>query len=106
MIGVSTPAVTRLDRVSRLGWAVFAVVGFVWGLPYLLVKIAVDDGVPNATIAVVRVALAAAVLLPIAWRTGALRGLRGCCVTLRARGFAGAGSRRRLRPGHPVAGCL
>lgn len=62
--------------MSSRGWTVFAATGLVWGLPYLLVKVAVDDGVPNATIAFVRVALAAAVLVPIAWRTGALHGLR------------------------------
>ena len=62
--------------MSRRGWIVLAAAGLVWGLPYLLVKIAVDDGVPNATIAFTRVVLAAAVLAPLAWRTGALRGLR------------------------------
>ena len=57
-------------------WVTFAAVSVVWGMPYLFIKVAVDDGVSPAFLSFVRVALAAAILLPIAWRTGALRGLR------------------------------
>jgi drug/metabolite transporter (DMT)-like permease len=46
----------------------------VWGVPYLFIKLAVEDLSPGF-VAWSRVALAAVVLLPIAWRTGALRGL-------------------------------
>jgi drug/metabolite transporter (DMT)-like permease len=45
-------------------------------MPYLFIKIAVDEGVSPAFLSFVRVALAAAILLPIAWRMGALGGLR------------------------------
>jgi drug/metabolite transporter (DMT)-like permease len=48
--------------------------GFIWGLPYFFIKIAVRD-TPPLLVAFIRVALAAAVLLPIAWRRGALRDL-------------------------------
>ena len=48
-----------------------------WGVPYFFIKVAVDDGVPPAFVAWSRVALGAAVLLPLAWRRGALRGLGG-----------------------------
>jgi drug/metabolite transporter (DMT)-like permease len=48
-----------------------------WGIPYLFIKVAVDDGVPPAFVAWARVVLAAAVLLPLAWRAGALGTLRG-----------------------------
>jgi drug/metabolite transporter (DMT)-like permease len=48
----------------------------VWGIPYLFIKIAVDDGVPPVFVAWARVALGALVLLPVAARVGALRGLR------------------------------
>jgi drug/metabolite transporter (DMT)-like permease len=44
-------------------------------MPYLFIKVAVDDGVSPAFVSFARVALAALILLPIAWRTGALRGL-------------------------------
>jgi drug/metabolite transporter (DMT)-like permease len=46
-------------------------------MPYLFIKVAVDDGVPPAFLALVRVVLGAAVLLGIAWRSGALERLRG-----------------------------
>src|SRR6185436_2217856 len=48
-----------------------------WGIPYLFIKIAVDDGVPPAFLAFVRVALGAAVLMALAWRAGTLGALRG-----------------------------
>jgi drug/metabolite transporter (DMT)-like permease len=44
---------------------------------YLFIKVAVDGGVPPLLLAWGRIALAAAVLLPIAWRSGALAPLRG-----------------------------
>jgi drug/metabolite transporter (DMT)-like permease len=49
----------------------------IWGVPYLLIKVAVDDGVPPAFVAWSRVALAAAVLLALAQRAGTLGSLRG-----------------------------
>jgi drug/metabolite transporter (DMT)-like permease len=52
----------------------FAAVSVVWGVPYLFIKLAVDDLSPGF-VAWSRVALAALVLLPVAWRSGALRGL-------------------------------
>lgn len=45
-------------------------------MPYLFIKVAVDGGVSPVFLSFVRVALAAAILLPFAWRRGALRGLR------------------------------
>ena len=44
-------------------------------MPYLFIKIAVDDGLTPGFVAWSRVALAALVLLPVAIKTGALRGL-------------------------------
>ncbi len=61
--------------MSSRAWALFAAVSVLWGTPYLFIKIAVDDGVSPATVAFVRVVLAALVLLPFALRVGALRGL-------------------------------
>jgi drug/metabolite transporter (DMT)-like permease len=57
------------------GWILFAAVSVVWGVPYMFIKIAVDDDLAPGFVAWSRVALAALVLLPIAWRSGALRGL-------------------------------
>ena len=58
------------------GWAAFAAVSVLWGIPYLFIKIAVDHGATPSFVAFGRVALAAAILLPFAARAGALRGLR------------------------------
>jgi hypothetical protein len=63
--------------MSARAWAAFATVSTLWGIPYLFIKIAVDDGVPPAFLAFVRVALGAAVLMALAWRAGALGALRG-----------------------------
>jgi drug/metabolite transporter (DMT)-like permease len=60
--------------VSPRGWLLFAAVSVVWGMPYLFIKIGVEELTPGF-VAWSRVALAAAVLLPLAIKTGALRGL-------------------------------
>ena len=61
--------------MSTRGWALFAAASVIWGIPYLFIKIAVDELSPSV-VAWSRLALAAAVLLPVAWKLGALRGLR------------------------------
>jgi len=58
--------------VTRRGWLLFSTLSVVWGVPYLFIKIAVEHLSP-AVVVGVRVALAAAVLLPVA----ALRGQLG-----------------------------
>jgi hypothetical protein len=63
--------------MSARAWAAFATVSTLWGIPYLFIKIAVDDGVPPAFLAFVRVALGAAVLMAFASRAGTLGALRG-----------------------------
>jgi drug/metabolite transporter (DMT)-like permease len=63
--------------VSARAWAAFAGVSTLWGTPYLLIKIAVEDGVPPAFLAWARVVLGAVVLIGLAWRAGVLPGLRG-----------------------------
>jgi drug/metabolite transporter (DMT)-like permease len=49
----------------------------IWGIPYLLIRIAVRHGIPAPDVAFARVTLAALVLLAVAWRTGTLPSLRG-----------------------------
>ena len=63
------------DLVSARAWMLFASVSLIWGMPYLFIKIAVDEISPSV-VAWSRLAIAAAVLLPLAWKLGALRGLR------------------------------
>ena len=62
--------------MSRRGWLLFISLGIIWGTPYLLIKVAVADLSPFVVV-FGRVALAAAILLPIAAATGQLRQLRG-----------------------------
>src|SRR5690348_17586782 len=61
--------------VSRKGWVLFAVMCVVWGIPYLLIKVAVGEvSVPVVVFA--RTALGTVVLLPLALRSGQLSVLR------------------------------
>lgn len=55
----------------------FITVSILWGIPYLLIKIAVDDGVPPAFVAWARVVLGAAVLLALSWKLGVADAVRG-----------------------------
>jgi drug/metabolite transporter (DMT)-like permease len=63
--------------VSARAWAAFAAVSILWGIPYLFIKVAVDDGVSPTFLAWFRVVLAAALLLALAWRLGLLGSLQG-----------------------------
>jgi drug/metabolite transporter (DMT)-like permease len=63
--------------LSTRAWVSFGAVSVLWGIPYLFIKVAVDDGVPPIVLAWVRVVLAAIVLLGLAWRAGTLPSLRG-----------------------------
>jgi drug/metabolite transporter (DMT)-like permease len=62
--------------MNRRAWLIFAAVSVLWGIPYLFIKIAVGELAPPVVV-VGRTAIAAAVLLPVAIATGALRALRG-----------------------------
>ena len=61
--------------MSRRAWILFALLAGFWGASYLFIKVALEDGVPPAAIVCIRTGLAALVLLPVAGRLGALRGL-------------------------------
>jgi drug/metabolite transporter (DMT)-like permease len=63
--------------LTARAWLLFAAVSVVWGVPYFFIKVAVDADVPPWFVAWSRVALGAALLLPLAVRRGALRGLSG-----------------------------
>src|SRR3954466_11027218 len=75
--GSAARAAKGWRRMSPRAWLLFAAVSVVWGVPYFFIKVAVDGDVPPAFLAWARVALAAVLLVPIAARRGALRGLRG-----------------------------
>jgi drug/metabolite transporter (DMT)-like permease len=51
--------------MTRRGWLLFASMCVIWGIPYLLIKVAVDDMSP-AMLVLARTGIAALLLLPIA----------------------------------------
>jgi len=66
--------------MSRRGLFLFILVGFLWGVPYLFIKVAVDpdNGFTPAILVCLRTAIGAAILVPIAFKRGQLGGaLRG-----------------------------
>jgi drug/metabolite transporter (DMT)-like permease len=62
--------------LSRRGWLLFAAMGVIWGIPYLLIKVA-DGGVSVPVLVFTRVALGSLLLLPVAVRGGYLGALKG-----------------------------
>ncbi|CAM5793287.1 DMT family transporter [Cellulomonas persica] len=62
--------------MTRRGWALLLAMGVIWGVPYLLIKVAVEEVTP-ATVVLARTAIGALLLLPFALRGGGLRPLRG-----------------------------
>lgn len=58
--------------MGRTEWALFAAMSVIWGIPYLLIKVAVGEMSP-AAVAGARTLLAALVLMPLAARQGMLR---------------------------------
>ena len=51
--------------MSRRGWFLFAAMGLIWGIPYLLIKVAVG-GIAPPVLVLARVTIGAALLLPLA----------------------------------------
>ncbi len=60
--------------MSRRGWLLFAAMCVIWGIPYLLIKVAVEDLSPSMLV-LARCAIAALLLLPIAAARRELRPL-------------------------------
>jgi drug/metabolite transporter (DMT)-like permease len=60
--------------VTRRGWLLFLALGVVWGIPYLLIKVAVRDLSP-ASVVFLRTAIGAALLLPVVVARSDLRAL-------------------------------
>jgi drug/metabolite transporter (DMT)-like permease len=60
--------------MTRRGAALFALMSVVWGIPYLLIKVAVHDVSPVVVVAA-RTGVAACILLPLAARQGQVRPL-------------------------------
>lgn len=60
--------------MSRRGWLLFAAMGVIWGLPYLLIKVAVH-GLTPASLVFLRTGMGALLLTPLAAGRGQLRPL-------------------------------
>ena len=60
--------------MSWRAWMAFAALGIIWGVPYFFIKLALQDLSPPV-VAGGRVMLGAVILLPIAWRRGALHAM-------------------------------
>jgi drug/metabolite transporter (DMT)-like permease len=58
--------------MSRRGWLLFVTMGVIWGVPYLLIKVAVG-GLSPASLVFTRTLLAALLLVPLAAARGQLR---------------------------------
>ena len=58
--------------MSKKGWFLFFFTGLAWGIPYLLIRVAVKE--VDATIVVfIRTAIGALIFIPITWKSGALK---------------------------------
>ncbi|MCU1494022.1 MAG: protein of unknown function transrane [Acidimicrobiaceae bacterium] len=58
--------------MSRRGWVLFGALGIIWGVPYLLIKVA-TGGITPATLVFGRTAIGGLLLLPFALYRGELR---------------------------------
>lgn len=58
--------------MTARGWLLFSLMGVVWGIPYLLIKVAVEADLSPSTVVFTRCLLGAALLLPFAIRQGGL----------------------------------
>lgn len=66
------PALADHRHITTEGWVLFGVMGVVWGVPYLLIKVAVEDLSPPMVV-FGRTAIAAVPLVAIAANRGAIR---------------------------------
>jgi drug/metabolite transporter (DMT)-like permease len=60
--------------MTRRGWLLFAAMCVIWGVPYLLIRVAVRDVAPG-TLVFLRTGLGGVLLLPWCWRHGGFRQL-------------------------------
>jgi drug/metabolite transporter (DMT)-like permease len=63
-----------MEPMTRRGWLLFLAMAAIWGIPYLLIKVAVAELTP-ATLVLLRTAVAASILVPLAAARGEIRPL-------------------------------
>jgi len=71
------------EAMTRKGWLLFIMMSVLWGIPYLFIKIAVQELDPIVVVCA-RVGIAAVVLLPVAIQRGVLGKLRGRVLAIAA----------------------
>ena len=70
---MTAPAAAPVSgHMSRRAWGLFAAMSLIWGVPYLFIKIAVEQISPGEIVGL-RTLLGGLLLLPLALRAGALR---------------------------------
>jgi drug/metabolite transporter (DMT)-like permease len=62
----------REDSMTRRSWLLFAAMCVIWGIPYLLIRVAVRDIAPG-TLVFLRTGIGGLILLPFALRAGGFR---------------------------------
>jgi drug/metabolite transporter (DMT)-like permease len=62
--------------MNRRAWLLMALLAGLWGASYLFIKVALDDGIAPLFVVFARIALGAAVLVPLAARAGVLTHMR------------------------------
>jgi drug/metabolite transporter (DMT)-like permease len=67
---------SSFDLVTRRSWVLFSAMCVIWGIPYLLIRVAVRDLNPE-TVVFARTAIGAVLLLPVAVWRGVFPALRG-----------------------------
>src|SRR2546421_2523152 len=72
---ISSPALHAGESMTRKGWLLFISMSVIWGIPYLFIKIAIQELDPTVVV-FARVGIAALILLPIAAHRKVLRPLR------------------------------
>ncbi len=65
----------RPGHRPRTALALFLAIGVIWGMPYLFIRIAVEQVSP-AVLVLARTGLGAALLVPLAWRAGGFSAVR------------------------------
>jgi drug/metabolite transporter (DMT)-like permease len=63
-----------MEPMTRRGWLLFAAMAVIWGIPYLLIKVAVAELTP-ATLVLLRTTVAGVILVPLAFARGEVRPL-------------------------------
>jgi drug/metabolite transporter (DMT)-like permease len=69
--GICVRRFSTIDVMSKRGWILFLALGLLWGMPYLLIRIAVES-IDPAVMAGARTLLGALLLLPVALHRKAL----------------------------------